>query len=59
MLSFLKLPGIAVMVATGAVHGFGYFWIDDPIVIFGSAIFWFLVTIMLMAAWSAIRRRLP
>src|SRR5215831_9488494 len=56
-LSFLKLPGIVVIVSVGAIHGFGY-WIDDAIVILGSAIFWFLVTITLMAIWSAVRRLL-
>ncbi len=57
-LAFLKLPGIALIVATGAVHGFGSYAIDGSIVILGSAIFWFIVTIILMAIWSAIRRRL-
>jgi hypothetical protein len=57
-LSFLKLPGIVLMVSTGAIHGFGSYWIDEPIVILGSVVFWFLVTITLMAVWSAIRRRL-
>jgi hypothetical protein len=59
LLIFLKLPGIAPMAATGAIHGFGSYWIDGSIVIFGSAVFWSLVTIILMAVWSAIRRRLP
>ena len=57
-LSFLNLPGIALMVAMGAVHGFGSYLKDGSIVILGSAIFWFLVTIVLMAVWSAVRRRL-
>jgi hypothetical protein len=57
-LSFLKLPGIVLIVATGAIHGFGSYWIDDSIVVLGSALFWFLVTITLMAIWSAIRRGL-
>jgi len=59
LLSFLKVPGIFLMVALGAGHGIGMHWIDEPIVTFASAIFWFLVTIVLMAVWSAIRRRLP
>jgi hypothetical protein len=57
-LDFLELPGIALLVLATGVHGSGYAWIDHPIVIFGSAIFWLLLTIMLMAIWSAIRRRL-
>jgi hypothetical protein len=56
---FLTIPGIFLITATGAIHGFGSYWIDEPIVIFGSAIFWSLATIMLMEVWSAIRRRLP
>ena len=55
---FLELPGIFLIVSTGAIHGFGYYWIDDSIVILGSALFWFLVTITLMAIWFAIRRLL-
>ena len=58
MLVFLKAPGIFLIVLTGAIHGFGSYWIDGSIVILGSAIFWFLVTIALMAIWSAVRRRL-
>src|SRR5215468_10547118 len=57
LLSFLKIPGIALLVAAGAGHGIGMHWIDLPIMIFVSAIFWFLVTIILMALWCAIRRR--
>jgi len=59
LFGFLTLPGIALLVTATGVHGSGYGWIDDPVVIFGSAIFWFLVTIILMAVWSVIRRRLP
>jgi hypothetical protein len=45
-------------VSTGAIHGFGSYWIDSSIVILGSAIFWFLVTIIVTALWSAVIRRL-
>ena len=55
---FLKLPGIALIVATGAIHGFGSYAIDGSIVILGSAIFWSAVTLALMAVWSGIRRLL-
>lgn len=57
MFAFLKLPGIVVMVATGAIHGFGSYAIDGSIVIVGSAIFWTALTIILMACWSTVRRR--
>jgi len=56
LFGFLELPGIALVVTATGVHGSGYGWIDDPVVIFGSAIFWFLMTIALMAVGSAIRR---
>ena len=56
-LAFLKIPGIVVIVALGAIHGFGSYAIDGSILIFGSAIFWCALTILLMAIWSAIRRR--
>jgi len=59
LFSFLTIPGGALLVTATGVHGSAYGWINDPVVIFGSAIFWFLVTIILMAVWSAIRRRLP
>jgi hypothetical protein len=57
-LSFLKFPGVVLIVSTGAIHGYGSFWIDGSIVILGSAIFWFLVTITVAALWSAVIRRL-
>ena len=57
-LRFLELPGVALIVSAGAIHGFGSYWMDDSIIILGSALFWFLVTITLMAIWSAICRLL-
>jgi hypothetical protein len=57
-LAFLKLPGIVVMVATGAIHGFGSYAIDGSIVILGSAIFWLVVTMILIKILSGIRRLL-
>jgi hypothetical protein len=58
LLRFLEFPGIVLMVSTGAIHGFGYYWIDSSIVILGSAIFWFLVTIAVVGLWSVVIRRL-
>ena len=55
-LRFLELPGDALIVATGAVHGFGSYWIDEPITILGSTIFWYFLTILLMAIGRAIHR---
>ena len=57
-LVFLKDPGIVLIVMTGAIHGFGSYAIDGSIVIFGSAIFWFGATVVLMKVWSGLRRLL-
>jgi hypothetical protein len=57
-LQFLEFPGIALMVSMGAIHGFGSFWIDGSILVLGSAICWFLLTMIVVAVWSAVRRRL-
>jgi hypothetical protein len=54
-LRYVNFPGIFVMVALGAVHGFGSAWIDNGIVIVGTAVFWSLLTILTMWLWS--RRR--
>ncbi|MGB8400334.1 hypothetical protein [Bradyrhizobium sp.] len=59
LFNFLELPGIALLVSATGVHGSGHAWIDHMVVIFGSASLWLLVTIILIAIWSAIRRRLP
>ena len=57
-LRFLDIPGAALLVSTGAVHGFGEPWIDNSIVIVGSTLFWSLTTIALIGLGSAVHRRL-